>query len=67
MEWKAGEKEKKIQEEEVMTHAKGGFDKNPENIKKALIAKRKLLGRKPRTAKEHERWRQEQRKKFKLW
>ena len=40
---------------------------NPENIKKAIEAKRKKLGRKPRTAKEHEEWRKNQRKKFKLW
>ena len=38
-----------------------------ENIKKAIQAKRKKLGRKPRTAKEHEEWRKNQRKKFKLW
>ena len=50
-----------------MTHAKGGFNKNPENLKKALEAKRKLLGRKPKTSKEYEQWRQKQRKKFKLW
>ena len=49
------------------THAKGGFDKNPDNLKKAQEARRKLLGRKPRTAKEHEKWRQKQREKFKLW
>ena len=50
-----------------MTYAKGGFHKNSENLKKALDAKRKLLGRKPRTQQEHEKWRQNQRKKFKLW
>jgi hypothetical protein len=49
------------------THAKGGFDKNPDNLKKAQEARRKLLGRKPRTTKEHEKWRQNQKKKFKLW
>jgi hypothetical protein len=50
-----------------MYHKRGGFNTNPENIKKAIEAKRKKLGRKPRTAKEHEEWRKNQRKKFKLW
>ena len=51
----------------TMTYMKGGFDKNPENLKKAQKARIKSLGRKPRTAKEHEKWRQKQREKFKLW
>ena len=50
-----------------MSFKKGGFLANPENIKKAHEAKLKNLGRKPRTAKEHEEWRQNQRKKFRLW
>ena len=50
-----------------MYHKKGGFNDNPENLKKAIKAKRKKLGRKPRTAKEHEEWRKNQRKKFRLW
>ena len=50
-----------------MTYRKGGFQDNPINLKKAHEAKRKLLKRKPRTAKEHEEWRKNQRKKFQLW
>ena len=50
-----------------MTYMKGGFDKNPDNLKKAKAAKLRALGRKPRTTKEHEIWRQKQREKFKLW
>lgn len=50
-----------------MYHKKGGFNSNPENLKKAVEAKRKKLGRKPRTAKEHEAWRTKQRRKFTLW
>ena len=50
-----------------MTYSKGGFNNTPSNIKKAIEAKRKLLGRKPRTAKEHEEWRKKQKQKFKLW
>ena len=50
-----------------MTHAVGGFGRNPGNLKKAQDARRKLLGRKPRTAKEHEEWRKKQKQKFKLW
>ena len=50
-----------------MYHKKGGFNSNPENLKKAVEAKRKNLGRKPRTAKEHEAWRTKQRRKFTLW
>ena len=50
-----------------MGYRKGGFQDSPENIKKANEAKRKKLGRKPRTAKEHEAWRTKQRRKFTLW
>ena len=50
-----------------MSFRKGGFADNPGNIKKAHAAKVKKLGRKPRTAQEHEEWRQNQRKKCRLW
>jgi hypothetical protein len=50
-----------------MSFRKGGFQDSPGNLKKAIEAKRKKLGRKPRTAKEHEEWRKNQRKKFRLW
>ena len=51
----------------MKTYKKGGFQDNPENLKKAVNARRSKLGRKPRTAKEHEEWRKNQRKKFRLW
>ena len=38
-----------------------------DSVKKAYAARLKKLGRKPRTAKEHEEWRKKQRQKFKLW
>ena len=50
-----------------MSFRKGGFLDNPENLKKAKEAIRKKLGRKPKTAKEYGKWRQEQKKKFQLW
>ena len=53
--------------EKKNTFAKGGFNTSKENIKKAYAARLKKLGRKPRTAKEHEEWRKKQRQKFKIW
>ena len=50
-----------------MVYKKGGFQDNVNNQKKAHEAKLKSLGRKPRTAKEHEAWRQKQKKTFTLW
>ena len=49
------------------TFKKGGFGDSPDNITKAKQARLKLLGRKPKTAKEYEAWRKKQRQKFKLW
>ena len=50
-----------------MGFKKGGFQDNPENVKKAHEAKIKKLKRKPRTAKEHEAWRKKQKDTFVLW
>ena len=56
-------------EKEKIKYSKsvGGFANNKDGQKKAKDAKLKALGRKPRTAKEHEQWRKKQRKSFVLW
>ena len=46
---------------------KNTFANIKDSVKKAYAARLKKLGRKPRTAKEHEEWRKKQRQKFKLW
>ena len=53
--------------EKKSTFAKGGFANIKDSVKKAYAARLKKLGRKPRTAKEHEEWRKKQRQKCKIW
>ena len=49
------------------TFKKGGFDKIDGNVKAANKGRLDKLKRPPRTAKEHEQWRQKQKKTFVLW
>ena len=54
-------------EQKKSSFKKGGFGSIAGNREAAKKAKLEKLGRKPRTAKEHEEWRKKQRKTFVLW
>ena len=54
-------------EEKKSTFNKGGFGKTAGCIEAAKKARLDKLGRPPRTPKEHNKWRQKQKRTFKLW
>lgn len=50
-----------------MSKPKGGFKANPESLKKAQKAAKKLLGREPMTSKEYSAWRAKKIKESRYW
>ena len=54
-------------EKKKCSFKKGGFGQTIGNMEAAKKARLDRLGRKPRTAKEHEEWRKKQRKNHIIW